>query len=483
MKKQLTTATLILFVVFFYFTLASADFDTGRLHVGDLLKTSITPDPVDWELQGENWVWTGTIYYEDAYFIKPHFKNFNLPPEAVVELYDVDMNLVASYTDDGPRGLRNFWSNSALSDELIIIATSPVQPDRVYFEIDQFSPGFKSLTESICGSDNLENINCKTRPTQVKNNQKAVAHIVFVDGGTYVCTGSLVSANNHFLTNNHCISNQTICNTMEVYFEYETSSSASCTTNTASKGTVFSCDTFLSTNATYDYGLMTLAGNPAGTRGHCNLNAKSLSVGEYLYIIQHPSGNPKKFADGTCYDNAINGNGTNSDCSYQIDTEGGSSGSPVFDNNGDVVALHHWGGCSSSAGNQGVLMSKIYPMIEDDINGTSNQLLVTVNITHTWIGDLKVELTMPSSTTVVLHNNTGSSADDIHETYSVSSWDGTFGEFTLKVSDHAGADTGTLDNWSIQATPAGGSTYTGSNNTTMAIPDNNATGITSKITL
>ncbi|MFC1852727.1 C1 family peptidase [candidate division CSSED10-310 bacterium] len=118
-------------------------------------------------------------------------------------------------------------------------------------------------------------------------------------------------------------------------------------------------------------------------------------------------------------------------------------------------------------------------------SGPSNSLAVSVDITHTWIGDLKVVLTTPSSQTVTLHNQTGYSADDIHTTYSVSGWDGVWqGTWTLNVADHVGQDTGTLDNWSISATPVGGSTHDASaTDTPIAIPDANSNGINSNIYL
>ena len=88
-------------------------------------------------------------------------------------------------------------------------------------------------------------------------------------------------------------------------------------------------------------------------------------------------------------------------------------------------------------------------------------LLVGVNITHTWIGDLIVELTSPDGTVVRLHNRTGSSADNIIGTYdttltvdgpgSLTDFDGglTQGAWTLWVSDNAGLDLGVVNEWAI----------------------------------
>ena len=86
---------------------------------------------------------------------------------------------------------------------------------------------------------------------------------------------------------------------------------------------------------------------------------------------------------------------------------------------------------------------------------------VYVNITHTYIWDLIVEVTSPGGTTVRLHNRSGVSADNIIGTYGLDltvdgpgSLDDFIGElsqgdWTLWVSDNWGADVGTLNEWCV----------------------------------
>lgn len=93
---------------------------------------------------------------------------------------------------------------------------------------------------------------------------------------------------------------------------------------------------------------------------------------------------------------------------------------------------------------------------------------VDMNITHSWIGDLIVKLQSPVGTWVILHNRTGSSADDIIGNYpgtltpseSLSAFDGQAldGTWTLNVSDRAGSDTGTLVSWGL-TNPSGLGTF------------------------
>ena len=75
---------------------------------------------------------------------------------------------------------------------------------------------------------------------------------------------------------------------------------------------------------------------------------------------------------------------------------------------------------------------------------------VTVDITHDYISDLKVELIAPDGTARVLHDRGGGSDDNIVETYtpdfggvSIS------GIWQLRIHDNYNADSGTLNSWSL----------------------------------
>jgi subtilisin-like proprotein convertase family protein len=88
---------------------------------------------------------------------------------------------------------------------------------------------------------------------------------------------------------------------------------------------------------------------------------------------------------------------------------------------------------------------------------------VDVNISHTYIGDLYIELRAPNGTTVVLHNRTGGSTQNIVGRYDddgggivpstpLSDFDygSSLGVWRLRVSDQATTDTGTLNSWSLR---------------------------------
>ena len=79
-------------------------------------------------------------------------------------------------------------------------------------------------------------------------------------------------------------------------------------------------------------------------------------------------------------------------------------------------------------------------------------LQVPVNIVHTYIGDLRVQLVAPDGTVYTLKAyGTGGSADNINTTYTVNaSSEVANGTWKLRVSDNANYDTGKIDSWGLQ---------------------------------
>ena len=92
--------------------------------------------------------------------------------------------------------------------------------------------------------------------------------------------------------------------------------------------------------------------------------------------------------------------------------------------------------------------------------GTVKDISVSVDITHTWIGDLQIKLISPAGTEVVLHNRSGGSADNIIRSYSaaavpaLSTLQGQqlAGTWKLKIADLEAQDVGKLNKWELQIT-------------------------------
>jgi len=82
----------------------------------------------------------------------------------------------------------------------------------------------------------------------------------------------------------------------------------------------------------------------------------------------------------------------------------------------------------------------------------SSTLKVPVNITHTYQGDLKIDLIAPNGTVFPIWNRTGGGTDNINQTFTVnaSAITAPNGTWTLRVADQAAGDTGRLNSWGLQ---------------------------------
>ncbi|MFW7523807.1 S8 family serine peptidase [Vibrio ostreicida] len=83
-------------------------------------------------------------------------------------------------------------------------------------------------------------------------------------------------------------------------------------------------------------------------------------------------------------------------------------------------------------------------------SGDAGMVNVTLNINHTYIGDLLVTLTSPSGENFVLHGNTGGTEDNINETYQAD-FTGveSKGTWTLSAVDSGFRDSGSLTGWAL----------------------------------
>ena len=93
--------------------------------------------------------------------------------------------------------------------------------------------------------------------------------------------------------------------------------------------------------------------------------------------------------------------------------------------------------------------------------GQLDSVVVELDITHTYIGDLVVDLVSPDNTSVLLHNRSGGSVNNIIKTYTMMNTSGLQnlrgdsigGDWKLHVSDHEGADQGKLNHWALKLVP------------------------------
>jgi hypothetical protein len=165
--------------------------------------------------------------------------------------------------------------------------------------------------------------------------------LVEIPRGEPVGTGFLVGPD-LVLTNHHVIPKQDLLGQVALRFAYQADVKGG-----ATQGDVYSAvsDFFVtSPEAELDYTLFRVNGNPSGAPangkwGYLRLSGRSVVPRERVNIIQHPGGLPKKVVLTQNYVASVTGKRVQ----YVADTLPGSSGSPVFDRNWNVVAIHHSG--------------------------------------------------------------------------------------------------------------------------------------------
>ncbi|MEV0240268.1 M4 family metallopeptidase [Streptomyces sp. NPDC050674] len=118
---------------------------------------------------------------------------------------------------------------------------------------------------------------------------------------------------------------------------------------------------------------------------------------------------------------------------------GGGGGGTSFENTADVAIPDRGSAVTSSI------------TVSGRTGNAPSNLQVAVNIVHTYIGDLKVELVAPDGTAYTLKGyGTGGSADNIDTTYTVNaSSEVANGVWKLRVQDNAAADTGYINSWKL----------------------------------
>ena len=177
------------------------------------------------------------------------------------------------------------------------------------------------------------------------NNSKSVCRISIRDSRGVVVgygTGFLV-APNIILTNNHVINSYQVASNSTAEFNYQDDENfMPCTTYNFR----LNPQTFFITDVKLDFTLVAVNENVTNEKhlkdfGFLKMSQKEGTIlpEEYVSIIQHPKGGPKSV---TLRENKVS-RIKDGFIHYLTDTEPGSSGSPVFNDQWNLVALHHSG--------------------------------------------------------------------------------------------------------------------------------------------
>ena len=171
---------------------------------------------------------------------------------------------------------------------------------------------------------------------------KSVARVVRADGGRG--SGFLIK-DNLLITNHHVIPSKEIARGAIVEFNYQKTAQGLDAEMKSFKLAPDEGDKGFATSPKEDQGgddwtAVRVMGNPNQEWGKLTLSRADPKVQDEVIIIQHPGGGPKQIALSHNTVAFVN----EKRLQYLTDTMEGSSGSPVFNIDWQVVALHHKGG-------------------------------------------------------------------------------------------------------------------------------------------
>ncbi|MFC0605625.1 T9SS type A sorting domain-containing protein [Winogradskyella pulchriflava] len=332
-------------------------------------------------------IWRMSYKSKNAVSLNFMFDVFKLPEGAKLFVYnDEKSDLLRPYThhNNNPEEVLGTWL--VKGDQAWIEYYEPANVvGEAKITIGSVIHGYRSgetyqkaLNDSgACNHD----VDCDITPASdpygldtVKENVKKSVGMITVNGGTGICTGTLVNNTNndgtpYFITANHCLGGSV--NSWAFRFNWR-SPNPSCGTFTNSTNGTFnqtvSGATLRASSSQSDMALVEIT-DPTFFNGNPDVvwagwNRSTTQNPNVNFGIHHPSGDIQKVCreDDGAYRTAVNFNGNPTTQMWFIDqwelgvTEPGSSGSALFNETGHLIGMLSGGSaaCSGTSNNGGV---------------------------------------------------------------------------------------------------------------------------------
>ncbi|MDR1347102.1 MAG: trypsin-like peptidase domain-containing protein [Prevotellaceae bacterium] len=330
-----------------------------------------------WETQDDNNIWSLKISSKGAYSLNFIFEELYLSEGAGLYIFSVDGSMVYGpvIKEQNISG-QNFLSDIIVGDEVILQLIEPTSStERSFLRITKIIHGYKNMFASLTDDDNITqslgaSASCNNDVACYSawaNESNAVA-MVLLSNGTEWCTGSLLNNTNqnykpYFLSAFHCIDSnndgtlsateKTNSQNWAFRFNYKKST---CSGSTVTSYITYNNANFRAAWVNTDFLLMELTGTPVAGLTFLGWD-KTGNNPTSGTCIHHPKGDVMKisFDNHTITSNTSSITWQGSSFISPVNThwvvgfdngtaEGGSSGSPLFNQNKLVVGQLHGGG-------------------------------------------------------------------------------------------------------------------------------------------
>lgn len=203
------------------------------LRIGVAEPVNVTPDKDAWEpVANGGQIWRYRFNAENATDLQFVFKKFRLPPGATLHVISEDYDYYEGpYTVEDATSSGRFYPPLVPGSKAVVEVFLPSGTEDYELEIESVQKGYRDFL-GMKGSPNLSKVDfCDNdvicpEGDPWRDEIRSVAHYTFVDGPTFVCTGSLImdaesSFKPHFLTAYHCMSSQSVVDTATYFWNFE----------------------------------------------------------------------------------------------------------------------------------------------------------------------------------------------------------------------------------------------------------------------
>lgn len=342
-------------------------------------------------LENGDKIWRLLIKSPGAKSINLLYDRFHLPPGAKLHIYNSNMtHIIGGFTEANNKGTIEspgmFATGLVYGDNVVLEYMHPKSASHMpVISIKGVVHGYKyiKLLDNVKNNESDEvyggsggcqvNVNCQ-EGNNWQDEKRGIA-MLLINDGTRWCSGSLINTikndgTPYFLTANHCITEDgldaggnTNASQWIFYWDYET---PNCTNPLVEPVINSTLGADLRANrADTDFALFELQESPIEAGFNCYFNGwtRTTNPGQNGVGIHHPGGDVKKISTHNM--TPVNGQvyGPNhwrvnwiATANGHSVTEGGSSGSPLFTNNGLIIGQLHGGSninCTDPANDPG----------------------------------------------------------------------------------------------------------------------------------
>lgn len=303
---------------------------------------------MDWNIVGEQAFGKFDIDVKGALSASINFDQFFLPEGTEMYVYNAKGSMITGPVTEKENNADQLWGSWVYQGGKLTIEIKTPQAtlDRLSLHANNIAYGYKELYKTEVGAFGASqacNINVVCALGTGWQNERNAVNLILNSSGAALCSGAMVmntcnTTRPFVLTANHCFTGS-VTGWRFTFLAF----SPTCTPNQNSNGITFNGATLRANSAATDFCLVEMNNTPATNSGinYAGWSRNTAGITQTT-IIHHPAGDVMKISRDNQAPTFANFGGAA--CWFlTLDngaTEGGSSGSPYFDQNHRIIGQH-----------------------------------------------------------------------------------------------------------------------------------------------